>query len=557
MSDIGKVTPRNNDYEDEADRQIRLLTSFQTANDIVKCYRKYGVEIRINDDHTKLWGDGLRFKVQLKGQTTINQIKKYAENVRIRLRLPELKPIFESGSLYLSTAKKSPKITDNGVLEVSDCLEYKEAFESEALAHPIGIDSKGNPFIVDLAEFPHAMVCGMTTSGKTVSLHCMIASLLHHQPREVNLLLCDRLLHFSAWTGIPHLSYPIIDDEETFASAILLLKDEMNQRLELKKTNRAAFEQCPYIVCIVDEFPSFLRGLDKKRANAVVNAINCMLEEARHQRIHFILTVRDPTSDTIGIKVSDLRTKLVFQVANPQKSLNALGLGKVGAEKLKGSGDMYFYQGGEPLHLQGVNITDEEIGNIVKKITSSFEAAKENSAPDDDIRVFPRGRYGFTITDDDIQQKNALFALSNKRAGDGNAEDKRLADVIFQTLSKNAVSINDVQKLHGMSHHSKAVDAMEHMQKMGIVGPGQGGPKKRDVLPKSIADLSAEVRSLLERYDYTEEDITGAFAKRTGTGKPETDDAREDSFGSEGETEDEQTREFGLAFSSKITLTDQ
>lgn len=521
------------------------------------------MEIKINDEHTILWGDGLRFKVKLKGKTTPNQIEKYAESVKIRLKLPELKLVSEDGSLYLCTAKKSPGVTNNGLLQLINRLEYKEAFESKALAHPIGVDSKGNPFIVDLAEFPHAMVCGMTTSGKTVSLHCIITSLLLHRPREVNLLLCDYYAEFSAWAGIPHLSYPIIDDGETFANIILILKDEMDRRLELRRTDKEAFEQCPHIVCIVDEFPAFLRELDKERANAVTNIMNHMLEGARHLHIYFILTLRDPTSDTIGIRVSDLRTKLVFQVANPQKSLNALGLGGIGAEKLKGKGDMYFFQGGDSVHLQGVYISDEEIKEIVKRIINSFEAAKESSAPDDDIRMFPRGRYGFTITDDDIQGTNTgsntmqdvVSTVSSGRAYGGNKDDERLANAILWTLTQDFVSINMItSELHMNFHNAKKI--MQSMCNIGVVDTQQQGPKGQAILPKSIDDLSDEVRSLLKGNGYTEEVIIGVFEKRTGISKPETDDVQEDSFDVENEIEAEQADESELAFSGQMPSAD-
>lgn len=563
MGDIEKVTSHKND-EEYAARQLRWLTSGSLADDIVECYREYGVEIKINDKKTTVHGDGLKFKIELGWDATPNQVRKFAETAKIKLNLPELKPIYDNQSLYLSTARNLQTSYNNELLQIMKYPEYATALESQTLAHSIGVDSNGNPVIVDLADYPHAMVCGTTNSGKTVSLKCMITSLLRYQPHEVNLLLVDRLLQFSAFADVPHLSYPIIEDKETFADVMLVLQDEMERRLRLKKADRDAFEKCPHIVCIIDEFPSFLRGLDKERTSAVENAINSMLEEARHERIHLILTVRNPTSSTIGnINVSELRTKLVFQVTNPQKSLNALGIGKVGAEKLKGKGDMYFYQGGEPIHLQGVNITDEEIANIVKVITSSFEAAKESSAPDDDIRMFPRGRYGFTITDDDIQGTNTesntmqdvVSTVSSGRAYGSNKDGERLANAILWALTQDFVSINMIaSELHMNFHNAKKI--MQSMCNIGVVDTQQQGPKGQAILPKSIDDLSDEVRSLLKGNGYTEEAIIGVFEKRTGISRSETDDVQEDSFDVENETEDEQADESGLAFSGQIPSAD-
>ena len=105
----------------------------------------------------------------------------------------------------LSTARNLQTSYNNELLQIMKYPEYATALESQTLAHSIGVDSNGNPVIVDLADYPHAMVCGTTNSGKTVSLKCMIASLLRYQPYEVNLLLVDRLLHFSAFADVPHI----------------------------------------------------------------------------------------------------------------------------------------------------------------------------------------------------------------------------------------------------------------------------------------------------------------------------------------------------------------
>lgn len=48
MGDIEEVTFHKND-EEYAARQLRWLTSGSLADDIVECYREYGVEIKIND----------------------------------------------------------------------------------------------------------------------------------------------------------------------------------------------------------------------------------------------------------------------------------------------------------------------------------------------------------------------------------------------------------------------------------------------------------------------------------------------------------------------------
>lgn len=70
-----------------------------------------------------------------------------------------------------------------------------------------GVDVMGDPFGFDLAEAPHLLVGGTTGSGKSVTLHALLISLLHScSPTDLQVCLIDpKRVEFNSYQGTPHL----------------------------------------------------------------------------------------------------------------------------------------------------------------------------------------------------------------------------------------------------------------------------------------------------------------------------------------------------------------
>ena len=106
----------------------------------------------------------------------------------------------------------------------------------------------------------------------------------------------------------------------------------MERRINIKGCKE--YSQMPYIICVIDEFTSFIDGMDAE-SKAVRGVIMEILRRGRHAKIHMVLTVHNPTKQRLKIDLSDIPTKMVFRVARLNNSVSILGAG--GAEKLAGN----------------------------------------------------------------------------------------------------------------------------------------------------------------------------------------------------------------------------
>src|SRR5262249_46342439 len=76
----------------------------------------------------------------------------------------------------------------------------------------LGENIGGEPYIADLARFPHLLVAGTTGSGKSVGVNAMILSILYRlAPEQCRFIMIDpKMLELSIYDGIPHLLAPVV-----------------------------------------------------------------------------------------------------------------------------------------------------------------------------------------------------------------------------------------------------------------------------------------------------------------------------------------------------------
>ncbi|HVA79310.1 MAG TPA: DNA translocase FtsK 4TM domain-containing protein, partial [Candidatus Binataceae bacterium] len=88
-----------------------------------------------------------------------------------------------------------------------EILEAEEfSAEGSQLTIALGKDIAGRPVAADLARMPHLLIAGATGTGKSVSIHTMIASILFNATADdVRLILVDpKMLELSVYENIPH-----------------------------------------------------------------------------------------------------------------------------------------------------------------------------------------------------------------------------------------------------------------------------------------------------------------------------------------------------------------
>ena len=265
------------------------------------------------------------------------------------------------------------------LITLADVVESAEFTQTKAIL-PIclGVDTVGNPVVVDLAVAPHLLIAGTTGSGKSAGVNSMLVSLLlSRSPAELRLIMVDpKTVEFSQYQGLPHLLTPIITDPEAAVASLNWLIKEQERRYKLlSKLGTQNIAQCnnlirsqnaqgikvvdptwtpdmggmpselkplPYIVIVVDEFADLMAvaSENKKGSNSGPDfAIGRLAQKARAAGIHLIIATQTPRADIVtGNIKANLASRIAFTVQNQTESRIILDDG--GAENLLGNGDM-------------------------------------------------------------------------------------------------------------------------------------------------------------------------------------------------------------------------
>ena len=244
----------------------------------------------------------------------------------------------------------------------------------------IGVDTIGNPKIVDLAKMPHLLIAGQTGSGKSVCLNGIILSILYHMtPEECELILVDpKRVEMASYKNIPHLRCPIVTETSDAIDVFSSLIEEMERRYELlAEVNVRNIESyndfingdpLPYIVTIVDEMSDLMTS-KKEASQELEDKIIQIAQKSRAAGIHLILATQRPDSKVITGRIkANMPSRVAFQVAS--KIDSRVILDRNGAEKLIGRGDMLMtYPGSpEPERFHGAWVSDTEITAVVDAI---------------------------------------------------------------------------------------------------------------------------------------------------------------------------------------------
>lgn len=459
-----------------------------------------------------------KYRICFKKRTEIRKIRQYARDAQLYLKVERFDIVENDSSAYIVLSIFVPR--NNNLLNIFSSKEYLEAANSMAIAHPLGLDQSGKPIIADLKKYPHLLVAGASNSGKTVSLKCLLISLtMFYTPQKLKLLVADGAEDLNQFADLPHLSHPLIKDFETFFTVMLILKDEMERRLCIK--NKPEFEKNSEIVCVIDEFSSFIAGTnDKKKIDLLTETLNEILRRGRHARIHIVLAAHNPTRLNVKIDTCDIPARMIFRVANNFNSRTAMGVG--GAEKLKGNGDMFFSMNGEIQHLQGFFISDEKIKANLSKIrkrynprqTVSFDQVLRN------IHSVLSSTPNFYITDEDLSRKKSELMGSSSiidttkaiAISQNNDDDAFFAKVAFWALQQDSISSNRIIEEFNIGWR-KAKKIIDRLHEMVIVDDLES-KLPRNILPKSIEDLPIELINILKLNGYSDADINNIFTNK-------------------------------------------
>ncbi|MGN8552548.1 UNVERIFIED_CONTAM: FtsK/SpoIIIE domain-containing protein [Microbacterium sp. SLM126] len=217
---------------------------------------------------------------------------------------------------------------DAGPIQLGPLIDPGTA-RAGALTAVIGLDGTV-PAAIDLvADGPHAIVAGVTGSGKSELLITWILSLCRtHSTREVSFLLADFKggTAFDALAGVPHVTGVITDLEGTGARrAIESLRAEVRRR-EAAIAGAGARDildprvELPRLVVVVDEFAALLA--DHPELHAVFTDVAA---RGRALGIHLILGTQRSAGVIRESLLANCPLRISLRVSDAADSRTVLG----------------------------------------------------------------------------------------------------------------------------------------------------------------------------------------------------------------------------------------
>jgi S-DNA-T family DNA segregation ATPase FtsK/SpoIIIE len=398
------------------------------------------------------------------------------------------------------------------IVRLRDVLESPEYMRIKSpLAIALGQSVDGTPVAAALDSMPHLLIAGTTGSGKSVCVNAIIGSLLlRNTPDRLKFIMIDpKRVELTGYNGIPHLIAPVVVEHERAVGVLKWLTREMDDRYRrfanagarnLDDYNRhlpAGEEPLPYIVVIVDELADLMM-LSPDETERAVTRIAAL---ARATGIHLVIATQRPSVDVVtGLIKANFPARIAFAVASGTDS--RVILDQPGADRLLGRGDMLYMSADSPapVRLQGVFVSDQEIGNITRfwrsqvddldlaarpalstfaldESVSKSESRKPKASAAPIIPPWQRDQVKRRSDDDDEPDKDF------DGDGDVDADDDELyeqAVEMVRRLNKASVSLLQRRLRIGYTRAARLIDVMEER---GVVGPPGEGSQPRDVLP--------------------------------------------------------------------------
>lgn len=458
------------------------------VHEIEKHYLHHGAHIKLKLLSRADSSGRLIFQIDLKPGTKTSLIFERASDIQMALQIQLFQPFRDGLNLCLAVSENS--VLQNSLMPMLRSKMFRQS--KDWLPFAIGYNMRQEMLFADLAKMPHVMYAGSTNSGKSVGLVCLISSLIIKQPvRSVNLIIFDVGANtLGVFSNIPHLSYPIVKDHETGIYVIQKLVEEMEKRINLCCDELL---KLPAIVCVIDEYVSFINNInDKRQSKSVADDISNLIRRGRHAKIHLVISTQDPILKNMKVDVGNITTRMAFSCAKYHNSIAILG--EIGAEKLPGNGAMLFKSNDypNPIYLQGAFISDDELNKLV-----DYVKAKEQDygnkfyIPEMSILELP------------IQSSEEMEKVCNK--------DEELAKIIIWALGRNKISASQI-----MSHFSmgnRAYDIVEQLCEMGLVSE-KFANQQRKVLPQSLEGVPDKVRKFLQSRGYMEDKVAETIGNR-------------------------------------------
>ncbi len=461
------------------------------ANIIKRTLANFGIEVEM--DEITIGPTVTRYALKPAEGVKLSRIVGLQNDLALSLAAHPLRieaPIPGKSLVGIEIPNKSKSIVGLATLLSDDKFQNS----SKNLTIALGRNISGKAVFGNLAKMPHCLVAGTTGSGKSVTIHSMITSLLYRNgPDDLKLILIDpKRVELTLYNNIPHLLTPVITEAKKTILALKWAAKEMDRRYDIleaesvrdiesyhvnvfgkqAKTAKGGSpdasqsetfrDRLPYIVIIIDELADIMSTYPRELESAIVR----LAQMSRAVGIHLILSTQRPEVNVItGLIKANIPARIALKVSSQIDSRTILDSG--GAEKLLGAGDMLYSSGeAQPERLQSAFISETEVKKVVKYLADAYrdEVSEE-----------------ITLTAGSISADKSIFE-STLEDEDGDDDDEMYEEARICVMEAGKASTSYLQRKLKLGY-ARAARLMDKLEERGVIGPGDGA-KPREVLEK-------------------------------------------------------------------------
>ncbi len=357
------------------------------------------------------------------------------------------------------------------LVRLGSLIQYPDFQKAGPLVFGLGRNVSGEPILPDIAKMPHMLVAGATGSGKSITIHSILISLLYkNSPDMLRFIMIDpKRVELSIYDGIPHLIAPVVTENKKALGALRWLIGEMDRRYEvllaagsrdIKSYNKDNSEPLPYIVTVIDEMADLMTTYGREVEGYIIR----LAQMARATGIHLVVSTQRPSVEVItGLIKANITTRIALQVASQIDSRTILDT--AGAEKLLGAGDLLLISAehSKPVRIQGSFLSEEELKKVIGFIK------EHNETPVESVEL---------ATENGISSAPTEHPFEALGEGDGD-DDELLEEAVMLVRSAKKASASLLQRRLKVGY-ARAARLLDIMEEKGIIGPGDGA-KPREV----------------------------------------------------------------------------
>ncbi|HBM45883.1 MAG: Cell division protein FtsK/SpoIIIE [Parcubacteria group bacterium GW2011_GWF2_38_76] len=480
------------------------------ANVIKRTLGTFGIDVEM--DEISIGPSVTRYAMKPAEGIKISRIVTLQDNLSLALAAHPLRieaPIPGKSLVGIEIPNKLKSIVGMGSL--FNTQSFQES--PHALYLALGRTVSGIPYYSNLSKAPHMLIAGTTGSGKSVTIHAIISSLLYRNPPEkVKFIMIDpKRVELTLYKGIQHLLTGVITDPKKAILALKWAAKEMERRYNILETATAkdiqsyhkmveeskknseeieddenSMESMPYIVIVIDELADIMSAYPRELESSIVR----LAQMSRAVGIHLILSTQRPSVEIItGLIKANIPSRIALQVPSQIDSRTILDA--PGAEKLLGAGDM-LYIGGEtskPIRIQSGYITENEI----KKLVKFLKERHQDDAPEE-------------INISEVKEGDTMASVDfGGDSGLGGDDDESIFNeakkVVMSTQKASASLLQRKLKLG----YARAARIMDLLEERGVIGPGDGA-KPREVYMRQGDNMGGggAVAALEKEYENAE-----------------------------------------------------